>query len=152
MIYGILKLKISYYLFSFIVQSYMHMVEKILNNTTTYGKIRASHEGLLHSSTLSRKSDIYQKSWGFFTILSMICKIVNPYLIMLTQYFLYIISVKKDMGVLSYRSDFLEIYIGYNDLVLCFVIIIIQFGWLVVFYVPSTTRSFPVPCKGCEAR
>ena len=29
------------------------MVEKILNNTTTYGKIRASHEGLLHSSTLS---------------------------------------------------------------------------------------------------
>ena len=29
------------------------MVEKILNNTTPYGKIRASHEGLLHSSTLS---------------------------------------------------------------------------------------------------
>ena len=28
------------------------MVEKILNNTTPYGKIRASHEGLLHSSTL----------------------------------------------------------------------------------------------------
>ena len=28
------------------------MVEKILNNTTTYGKIRASHEGSLHSSTL----------------------------------------------------------------------------------------------------
>ena len=28
------------------------MVEKILNTTTTYGKIRASHEGLLHSSTL----------------------------------------------------------------------------------------------------
>ena len=28
------------------------MVEKILNNTTPYGKIRASHEGWLHSSTL----------------------------------------------------------------------------------------------------
>ena len=30
------------------------MVEKILNNTTPYGKIRASHEGALHSSTLNR--------------------------------------------------------------------------------------------------
>ena len=29
------------------------MVEQILNNTTPYGKIRASHEGWLHSSTLS---------------------------------------------------------------------------------------------------
>ena len=29
------------------------MIEKILNNTTPYGKIRASHEGWLHSSTLS---------------------------------------------------------------------------------------------------
>ena len=28
------------------------MVEKILNNTTLYGKIRASHEDSLHSSTL----------------------------------------------------------------------------------------------------
>ena len=28
------------------------MVEKILNNATPYGKIRASHEGSLHSSTL----------------------------------------------------------------------------------------------------
>ena len=28
------------------------MVEKILNSTTPYGKIRASHEGSLHSSTL----------------------------------------------------------------------------------------------------
>ena len=28
------------------------MVEKILNNTTPYGKIRASDEGSLHSSTL----------------------------------------------------------------------------------------------------
>ena len=31
------------------------MVEKILNNTTPYGKIRASHEGSLHSSILTRK-------------------------------------------------------------------------------------------------
>ena len=29
------------------------MVEKILNDTTPYGKIRASHEGWLHSSTLT---------------------------------------------------------------------------------------------------
>ena len=28
------------------------MIEKILNNRTPYGKIRASHEGSLHSSTL----------------------------------------------------------------------------------------------------
>ena len=28
------------------------MVEKILNNATPYGKIWASHEGSLHSSTL----------------------------------------------------------------------------------------------------
>ena len=28
------------------------MVEKTLNNTTPYGKIWASHEGSLHSSTL----------------------------------------------------------------------------------------------------
>ena len=32
------------------------MVEKILNNTTPYGKIRASHEGSLHSSTLKDSS------------------------------------------------------------------------------------------------
>ena len=32
------------------------MVEKILNNTTPYGKIRASHEGSLHSSTLNNSS------------------------------------------------------------------------------------------------
>ena len=30
------------------------MVEKILNNTTPYRKIRASHEGSLHSSTLNK--------------------------------------------------------------------------------------------------
>ena len=35
------------------------MVEKILNNTTPYGKIRASHEGSLHSSTLSEWSYMY---------------------------------------------------------------------------------------------
>ena len=29
------------------------MVEKILNNTTPYGKLWASHEGSLHSSTLT---------------------------------------------------------------------------------------------------
>ena len=31
----------------------MHTVEKILNNTTPCGKIRASLEGSLHSSTLN---------------------------------------------------------------------------------------------------
>ena len=35
------------------------MVEKILNNTTPYGKFRASHEGSLHSSTLTK--DIGEK-------------------------------------------------------------------------------------------
>ena len=35
----------------------MHMIEKILNNTTPYGKIRASHEGSLHSSTLNGLRD-----------------------------------------------------------------------------------------------
>ena len=30
------------------------MVEQILNDTTPYGKIRASHEGSLHSSTLTQ--------------------------------------------------------------------------------------------------
>ena len=34
------------------------MVEKILNNTTPYGKIRASHEGSLHSSTLNRLGSV----------------------------------------------------------------------------------------------
>ena len=34
------------------------MVEKILNNTTPYGKIRASYEGSLHSSTLMKPTDI----------------------------------------------------------------------------------------------
>ena len=39
------------------------MVEKILNNTTPYGKIWASHEGSLHSSTLKelhKSSIIFQ--------------------------------------------------------------------------------------------
>ena len=35
------------------------MVEKILNNTTPYGKIRASHEGSLHSSTLRQGCRVY---------------------------------------------------------------------------------------------
>ena len=34
------------------------MVEKILNNTTPYGKIRASHEGSLHSSTLNEVNNL----------------------------------------------------------------------------------------------
>ena len=33
------------------------MIEKILNNTTPYGKIRASHEASLHSSTLKNTYD-----------------------------------------------------------------------------------------------
>ena len=33
------------------------MVEKILNNSTPYGKIRASHEGSLHSSTLTAEKE-----------------------------------------------------------------------------------------------
>ena len=42
----------------------MHMVEKILNNTTPYGKIRASHEGSLHSSTLNELGkEILWKIW-----------------------------------------------------------------------------------------
>ena len=41
------------------------MVEKILNNTIPYGKIRASHEGSLHSSTLNR--DKYQNFSGIQT-------------------------------------------------------------------------------------
>ena len=47
------------YLFSFIVESYMHMVINILNNTTPYGKIMASHEGSLHSSTLKGNNYSY---------------------------------------------------------------------------------------------
>ena len=34
------------------------MVEKILNDTTPYGKIRASHEGSLHSSPLMTYSGL----------------------------------------------------------------------------------------------
>ena len=37
------------------------MVEKILNDTTPYGKIRASHEGSLHSSTLIDESELELK-------------------------------------------------------------------------------------------
>ena len=39
----------------------MHTVEKILNNTTPYGKIRASHEGSLHSSTLKYGYEGYRQ-------------------------------------------------------------------------------------------
>ena len=35
------------------------MVEKILNNTTPYGKIRASHEGSLHSNYMQGKTCAY---------------------------------------------------------------------------------------------
>ena len=38
------------------------MVEKILNKTTPYGKIRASHEGSLHSSTLKKDVNTIHKS------------------------------------------------------------------------------------------
>ena len=39
------------------------MIEKILNNRTPYGKIRASHEGSLHSSTLNTEGNkMTQKS------------------------------------------------------------------------------------------
>ena len=34
------------------------MIEKILNNTTPYGKIRASREGSLHSSTLNHTNHV----------------------------------------------------------------------------------------------
>ena len=37
------------------------MVVKILNNTTPYGKIRSSHEGSLHSSTLKRHIICYNR-------------------------------------------------------------------------------------------
>ena len=40
------------------------MVEKILNNTTPYGKNRASHEGSLHSSTLKpAEHQPTQRNW-----------------------------------------------------------------------------------------
>ena len=48
------------------------MVEKILNNTTPYGKIRASHEGSLHSSTLIL-------IFPFFLPLMAAVQIVTPY-------------------------------------------------------------------------
>ena len=38
------------------------MVEKILNNTTPYGKIMASHVGSLHSSTLTLPSCLAQEA------------------------------------------------------------------------------------------
>ena len=39
------------------------MIEKILNNTTPYGKIRSSHEGSLHSSTLKKYYDFYKNEF-----------------------------------------------------------------------------------------
>ena len=40
------------------------MVEKILNDTTPYGKIRASHEGSLHSSTLNFSTQLKSEDCG----------------------------------------------------------------------------------------
>ena len=45
------------------------MIEKILNNTTPYGKIRASHEGSLHSSTLNRNVFFLKKTFLKFSLL-----------------------------------------------------------------------------------
>ena len=45
------------------------MIEKILNNTTPYGKIRASHEGSLHSSTLKSFSKL-KKVWDMIRQIS----------------------------------------------------------------------------------
>ena len=54
------------------------MVEKILNNTTPYGKIRASHEGWLHSSTLkSQSSEVSYFKIINIHILKMICNLIN---------------------------------------------------------------------------
>ena len=52
------------------------MVEKILNNTTPYGKIRASHEGSLHSSTLIDTYNVYHNSYliHIFTLTNIICQ------------------------------------------------------------------------------
>ena len=46
------------------------MVEEILNNTTPYGKIRASHEGSLHSSTLNAPDNAI----SFDLTYSMLCR------------------------------------------------------------------------------
>ena len=56
------------------------MVEKILNNTTPYGKIRASHEGSLHSSTLKQFAFIISLLPGVQTLKqrhSLICHIMH---------------------------------------------------------------------------
>ena len=45
------------------------MVEKILNNTTPYGKIWASHEGSLHSSTLKRSGMFQSLNHSFIRTL-----------------------------------------------------------------------------------
>ena len=51
----------------------MHTVEKILNNTTPFGKIRASHEGLLHSSTLRRITLTFLSSYRSPYIICQVC-------------------------------------------------------------------------------
>ena len=51
------------------------MVEKILNDTTPYGKIRASHEGSLHSSTLKEKESPTAKVLSRLYFLSNYCLI-----------------------------------------------------------------------------
>ena len=52
------------------------MVEKILNNTTPYGKIRASHDGSLHSSTLKVKLyDSNSSLYGIMIAELVICEI-----------------------------------------------------------------------------
>ena len=49
----------------------MHIVEKILNNTTPYGKIRASHEGSLHSSTLTQVMIVHYMLMIFLSVINL---------------------------------------------------------------------------------
>ena len=57
------------------------MVEKILNDTTPYGKIRASHEGSLHSSTLIRTFPFLFKRTALPNVkrACLLCLIYPPY-------------------------------------------------------------------------
>ena len=63
----------------------MHMVEKILNNTTPYGKIKASHEGSLHSSTLTS----IISSYVFQALFYLINTIVKSFIIIMVACVLY---------------------------------------------------------------
>ena len=54
------------------------MVEKILNNTTPYGKIRASHEGSLHSSTLRYRGFQQFAPKIFFEFVHIFCSGFGP--------------------------------------------------------------------------